>query len=237
MSKVRPNLSSDSLFYFTSKIEYLIDILRNGFQARYNYETIPNINLPLAIPMKCFCDIPLGLSKKHISTYGDFGIGISKEFAMKNGITPLIYVHKDSDTLVKYINEILNSTDNDNSESIIAYFKKYEEYETKNKKIKIRYYDEREWRYIPPDVDVEPLNKIKSEDGRKNFVTKLNEKLPKDKYRLKLDSDDIRYIIVRDDDSIPNVIDTIENEKWLSKTNFKLLLTKFLTKKQIINDF
>ena len=46
--------------------------------------------------MVCFCDIPLGQIDQHVKTYGKYGLGMSKEWAMKNGITPVRYIHRGS---------------------------------------------------------------------------------------------------------------------------------------------
>jgi hypothetical protein len=59
-------ISAQTLFHFTKSAEALIGILREEFKPRYCLEdqTVmrhpdgPNM-LELAIPMVCFCDIPL----------------------------------------------------------------------------------------------------------------------------------------------------------------------------------
>jgi hypothetical protein len=65
MAKVSQNISSDSLFHFIKRREWLFAILKKkSFQARYVYEGIPEIKYKVGIPMKCFCDIPLGIIKQ-----------------------------------------------------------------------------------------------------------------------------------------------------------------------------
>ena len=55
------NISSNSLFHFTSKRDYLINILKNEFIPRYVLEEIPlskhlkRPKIESAIPMVCFC--------------------------------------------------------------------------------------------------------------------------------------------------------------------------------------
>jgi hypothetical protein len=152
----RQNISSASLFHFIKRFEYLIDILRFGFQARYVAEVFPILERPFIIPMKCFCDLPLSTIKYHIGRYGKYGIGISKEFAITNSITPCIYVHENSYTIRQYLLELDKSNQNNKivASSLLPYFKKYEEIiKEDNKDILIRYYDEREWRYIPRPVE------------------------------------------------------------------------------------
>ena len=64
MARIRQNLSSDSLFHFIKRREWLIAMLKKKtFQAYYVYEEIPELQHKVGMPMKCFCDIPLGLIK------------------------------------------------------------------------------------------------------------------------------------------------------------------------------
>lgn len=83
------NISPNSLFHFTPKLEYLIEIFKRGFQPRYCFEdlklndsrSIRGFNF--GIPMTCFCDISLGQISNHINTYGGYGIGMTKEWGIK----------------------------------------------------------------------------------------------------------------------------------------------------------
>lgn len=40
----------------------------------------------------CFTDLPLQLSKDHVSVYGSFGLGFSKEFVRNHGGNPVFYI-------------------------------------------------------------------------------------------------------------------------------------------------
>jgi hypothetical protein len=51
-----------------------------------------------AIPMVCFCDLPLSLIKKHVEEYGGYGIGLNKTWGVKNGVAPVIYTHSRAKT-------------------------------------------------------------------------------------------------------------------------------------------
>ena len=107
MVQLSQNISSDSLFHFIRQRAWLLEILQNKrFQARYVYEDLPELNYKVGIPMKCFCDIPLGLIKKHLNRYGKFGIGITKKFAKENHLSPIIYIHEKSDTFTRYFSTI-----------------------------------------------------------------------------------------------------------------------------------
>lgn len=72
-------VSAITLFHFTSNIENLLGILTNNFYPRYCledhsafFQELDKEEAERAIPMVCFCDIPLSNIRKHISTYGRY---------------------------------------------------------------------------------------------------------------------------------------------------------------------
>tara|TARA_R110000744_G_scaffold133260_1_gene241610 strand:+ start:339 stop:1250 length:912 start_codon:yes stop_codon:yes gene_type:complete len=104
-------LSSDSLFHFTGEIKTLFKILLNGIRPSYcieDYAMLYNQKKAaflLAVPMSCFCDIPLSQINNHTSTYGNYGLGLKKSWGEKHGITPVAYVYKNS-MWVKQLEEL-----------------------------------------------------------------------------------------------------------------------------------
>lgn len=118
-------IKSNSLFHFTLKEEYLLDILENGFWPRYCFEDIEwlipkdlknelkkqeednfwetltkklikyNIS-SIAYPMSCFCDIPLSKITAHTDLYGSFGLGMTKEWGIRKGLNPIFYLSDNS---------------------------------------------------------------------------------------------------------------------------------------------
>lgn len=96
------NISANSLFHFTPKLDFLESILIKGFQPRFSLENISGSSTldytdeELAYPMVCFCDIPLSNVEKHSSTYGKYAIGLTKEWGIINKISPILYYYKDS---------------------------------------------------------------------------------------------------------------------------------------------
>lgn len=94
---------ANSLFHFTDSLEKLKAILQNGFRFSYSFEEHYMFNrhneqtieiVGGALPMICFCDIPLTRTLDHAELYGRYFVGINKEF-MQNAfdliINPVIY--------------------------------------------------------------------------------------------------------------------------------------------------
>ncbi len=64
--------------------------------------------LEKAIPMVCFCDLPLSQIRKHTKTYGEYALGLSKEWAIKKQINPVLYTYPNSDLSEKLKNLYFN---------------------------------------------------------------------------------------------------------------------------------
>jgi hypothetical protein len=111
------DISSDYLFHFTRKLDSIKGILNGGFRYSYLIEDLPfagyasNIfdQLPGVVRHQrhsnaaCFCDLPLYLTAKHREQYGRYAIALTKEWGIRNSVTPVRYVHRktpdlDSDT-------------------------------------------------------------------------------------------------------------------------------------------
>jgi hypothetical protein len=172
-------LSSDTLFHFTGKREYLVNIIENGFYPRYCTEDLSMFSSDTSseyqshdcdIPMVCFCDIPLSKVKEHISVYKGYGIGCTKAWGIERGITPLVYVKTTSETVIGIQNALnsirsLSKIDDEdipkvravseNLNRLMKFIKPYEGRFVHNDQIfeNKRFYDEREWRYVPKIED------------------------------------------------------------------------------------
>ena len=114
-------LSTNRLFHYTSEQKYLIDILRNGFQSRFSLEKLDvlkgyerraltsevlsidsptknNLTDEFAIAMTCFCDIPLDLVSNHVKLYGEYAIGLKKEWGETVDVCPVFYIPEHGET-------------------------------------------------------------------------------------------------------------------------------------------
>ncbi|WP_184548354.1 abortive infection system antitoxin AbiGi family protein [Mucilaginibacter sp. FT3.2] len=92
-------VSTNSIIHFTSELDNLLGILTEGFKVKYCLERLESHRrfLHMAVPMISFCDIPFSTFQNHISAYGSYGIGLSKDWAGYHGINPVLYLSKGSD--------------------------------------------------------------------------------------------------------------------------------------------
>lgn len=257
-------LSSQSLFHYVSKKEYLIDILQNDFHPRYVKEEFSFETRKLkevAIPMLCFCDITLSNIEEHVKWYGNYGIGMKKEWAIKNGLTPVHYFNpkshamKDLAVALNYMREDFENNRIQHSGYIRNYYniwfmKPYEgkQFNHQNdKNCKKKFYDEREWRYIPSLDELKnlagDLSMSLTGDRLNRFINEpeykknINKKLA-DSVRLSFRPEDITYIIVENEQERAEIIQQIKNVK--SKHGNKvvdIVCSKIISLEQIKNDF
>jgi len=241
MAKVSQNISSESLFHFIKRRDWLLLVLkRKYFQARYVYEEIPVLQFKVGIPMKCFCDIPLGMIKKHISHYGRYGLGIKKDFAKKNSFSPIIYIHEKSDTLLRYLGSMKEKDIFKNPNSLLPYIKWDEQItlSSDGKKIRESFYDEREWRYIPQQPAFINFSGFDEDEIKKSKLEYENDILEKgsNNYKLSFEYSNITYIFVQKAEDVENVIDEIYKLK-IDQRQRDILISKIITARQIERDF
>lgn len=217
-------LSSTNLFHFVKQKEWLIEILNGmSFKARYVLEEYPSLKEIYLIPMKCFCDIPLSSIKNHISNYGKFGIGFTKEFAYKHYISPVCYYYESSNTIFRLMTMELPNSINDGS--MIPFFKHmYSSDKNEN------YYDEREWRYISGQIyEATNLNNEQREEKKEELNLKIIDK-------VSITIEDIKYIFINSEDDKIEILNEINGMK-LSEFDKDILKTKIITVEQIYEDF
>lgn len=174
--------SSSSLFHFTSELSFLKDLLLRGFRYSYSYEIFPQAiirneitkyqktfyysssrqNDAVAIPMICFCDIPLLRITQHCSKYGNYAIGIDKEMARTiygSMLNPIHYLSSSNDYISLSDISVIKELDipgchnlHTSVNNLIALSKPYAG--TIMDDGKCCFYDEREWRiYLPDESD------------------------------------------------------------------------------------
>ncbi|MCH5235889.1 MAG: hypothetical protein J1E16_11395 [Muribaculaceae bacterium] len=91
-------INSSSFFHFTSSIDILKCIIEKGLRYSFCFEPYPSKkkrSKGCAIPMICFCDIPLTRTLEHTKVYGKYSIGLDKEISvgeLKELINPVLYL-------------------------------------------------------------------------------------------------------------------------------------------------
>jgi|ERR1017187_2565658 hypothetical protein len=164
------NISSSVLLHFTKSMDCLKGILKNGFFPRYcpEYTLEPGDRRaasqrrpPMhAVPMVSFCDLPMSLIRKHLSEYGPYGIGVAKAWGLKSGVAPVIYTHQRAQTrrpVSRLTARAVRMGDEGAASDLkllAAYTKPFlgpawRERTRPRYQPRVRFYDEREWRYVP----------------------------------------------------------------------------------------
>jgi hypothetical protein len=202
--------------------------------------------------MVCFCDIPLSQVRDHINTYGKYGLGISKAWGKRKGLNPVIYLTKNSrlsEMMNNVVEAVIWSQPNplqDAYMEMMNYVKPYTGPLRRNGRIvkkSVRFYDEREWRYVP-STDVMKSHNIEASLQRHVYqnpakMANANSRLQLDGIRLQFKPADIKYIIVDDEPEILTMVRALKNIKGTryDTDTIELLTSRITTTKQILNDF
>ena len=265
-------LSSTTLFHFTPKMEYLKSILKNGFSPRYCREKyLPGAGNEsieeIAIPMVCFCDIPLSQITEHSQFYGSYGIGLSKEWIFENQIAPVQYSYENSNPILmlkeamsnfKKIEDLFEISDKEDDENLP--FEKYSTYtkiiqsvtyqtfftkkfegDTLDKNGNLifkKFYDEKEWRYIPSPKLVCGSDYLLYIDENFETIIPVQNELISKHIQLKIEPKDIKFILVKNLDEKEEIFKFIpeifKNRPYLDIIN---LQTKIIDLESIKEDF
>jgi len=233
---------ANSLFHFTKEMKTIVEIIRGKkFLASYNIEDIKDFHPEkrfVAIPMICFCDIPLKLIDDHTNSFGKFGIGLNKDWGIKNLINPLLYridqegsmlekalkvLFSENSEMIKQLEAIntieldqfqkstLFLADNSIDQAIrISAFTK--PYSNGNRK----YYNEREWRFVPENAQF-----IFPEDNGQAVREILNQDYSR--ASLSFDLNEIEHVIVSETAEIDSFIALIKDTPLTEDEKYKLI--------------
>jgi len=187
----------------------------------------------------------------HIGTYGKYGLGMTKEWGIRNGLNPVIYFNRNSklasnlrDTLIQLVGS--KSPTTKVLAEIIMYLKPYEGILYRGGRVikeNVRFYDEHEWRYVPARRVMEKNTlelAIPEELYREpEELADANEKLERDETRLSFNADDIKYIIIGKEREINQMIRKLRVIKGsrYDRDTIDRLASRIITVKQIENDF
>lgn len=255
-------ISANSIIHYTTEFDTLKTIISElGFKMCYCLEKITTRggkSYSFGISMTSFCDIPLTDYKKHfkrqssnnLGYYGDYGIGLTKEWARKKGLNPVLYIDYNSfvgtalrKTIESYVKGTIipvvdvNNFQKDDFALFSCYAKNYRgDLIRAGKLVKSSYcyYDEREWRYVPTINDIGNNKVILDGETYEKDKSKFNSLI--NSYRLPFELSDISYIIVKERSEILPL--TLElKTKVSNEEELHFLISKIITSEQIIDDF
>jgi hypothetical protein len=255
MADVHPSC----IFHFTSGVDTLLSILSGSFRVSYAREKIigKRKSIKFAVPMVSFCDIKLSDIQTHISSYGSYGIGMTKEWAFRNGLNPVMYVSKNAEMSADMIAQVKRAINYrketedaqareyagqflTHSINTLRYVKNYHGDRVRKTGETTRDYpfaNEREWRYVPEmnktERPVLAFHEIDTDELKASWNAKLSG------LSLRFDPLDVKYIIIGSDkhEERQTVIDKL-GQYYGSASGMvaQHLASRILSVEQIAND-
>lgn len=249
-------LSSSTLFHFTNSSKHLLPILADEFRPHYALEDLRGVlgavydplDIAIAIPMVSFCDIPLSQTLGHMGTYGSYCLGLTKSWGQRLGVAPALYRYPKAATTEAIIELHLQIEQSRGTmdhaaafsrftERFLCFLKPYEGHlRRKGSPLGvIRFYDEREWRYVPPGPW---FGLPRREFDNQTLLGEANADVA-GRYRLSFDPSDIRYIVVATEEEIRPMVNEVRRIKTPKYTaeDIDLLCTRIVSACQIADDF
>lgn len=239
---------SNTLFHFTKSEQILFDILENGFWPRYCLEDVQwqgfdGFNF-VAFPMVCFCDIPLARILDHVDFYGSYGIGLTKEWAEKNNLNPLMYASAGSGLSNCVSRIMLQTIDSakgkeepvNNVRYLIAHTKPtIGKMIIDSNPVEKDFYQESEWRYVPIHKQVK--THLRQEAFEDKDSLELEHGKTKEYVSLKFLPSDVSYIFVPRDSDIPNIINFMQSHlDHYPNADLKVLYSRVISIESINRD-
>lgn len=231
---------SHTLFHFTKSRETLQMILRNGFWPRYCLEDIGWLGISgaefVAFPMVCFCDIPLSRTDEHVSFYGSFGVGMSKEWAVKNDLNPVLYMASQN-SLAKTIMEISLTAatlpDDEKRTAALGNFRHLTGHikpsegtmVVAGEPVRKEFYQESEWRFIPRNSNIRDY--LRRSDFENVAELERGNESVRSHSMLRFVPNDVKYIFVSSDSDIPAIVNFIQTDlDMYPSADLKVLMSR-----------
>jgi len=246
-----PRPRAATLFHFTKSLDVLQSILKDSFFPRFSLEDVTWLGITkleyFAFPMVCFCDIPLGRIDEHVDFYGAYGLGLSREWAIKSGLNPIFYISRSSPLGASFLSALRAAIKSDKVKKkeertsdqikiIMAHMKPLSgNILIRDKPTSKDFYLESEWRFVPR-IDEIPLAITKPIYDDESKLNAFNDTL-RTKALLRFSPNDIRYIFVKADADIPPLVDFMNKELGkLSVIEMKILTTRITSLEHIEKD-
>lgn len=241
---------SNTLFHFTQSPETLKQILLGGFWPRYCLEDVGWLGYDkhdyVAYPMVCFCEIPLSRISEHVDFYGEFGIGLTREWAETQGLNPVFYTARSSKiaTAFKEVSSYAGLLQDEENQDAAFKTTRYLLAHTKptsgkmlvnGEPVEKVFYQESEWRYVPraqgfPDY----LLQREFEDPAR---VESSNSLTKQHAILQFGARDIRYIFVKADSDVPDMVDYIYTKmRHLIASDQQILMSRVVSLESLRDD-
>lgn len=223
-------LSSDTLTHYTRTLQSLKGILRHTFKVKYCRETLYSSagHIDFLIPLVSFCDIPFSQILDHVKRYGSYGIGLSKSWAHKKGLNPVLYVEGNSSLANTFYphfipwvldgeNKIIELSSKKKAVlNILRYMKNFQGSVIRKDGRQIsnyRFSNEREWRYVLPISSTMPMMlECKKKDESRIAEKKSEVNLLIQDY-LSFGPNDIKYIIIKNEKERDSIIKSLRDIK------------------------
>lgn len=278
-------INASSLLHFTNSMDALKGILEKGFRFSYCCEKVsstinmnelhpeganffrpsPHINSHIAIPMICFCDIPLTRAKSHSILYGNFIVGVDKAMAITvfgDNINPVMYQTSQTIGLALHDLSVIKATI-DNVDGCYNYKRSLNQLIGNTKPYNgtvngkdYCFYNEREWRILIP-YDYSEDTKWYWNLSEEDFTVKrgeINKMLHSSEYAYRgfttdIDNEEdfmqfITHIVVDTEANIPELVEFILNEEQplfgyqrVSKRIRNFLVSRITSFERIENDY
>lgn len=237
---------SNTLFHFTRSLNKLSEILKHGFWPRYCLEDIQWAGLNeeyVAFPMVCFCDIPISRISEHVDFYGSFGIGLSKEWGIRNHLNPIMYVtgrnpvHAALESLTAIVRALSDESSKQKGLRCLRYILAHTKPMSgrmivSDTLVTKDFYQESEWRFVPSDDNIKDFLLY----NEYNDIERLEffDNATKAFCQLKFSPPDVRYIFVPADSDIPVVINFLQTElEEFPSDELKVLMSRVISLERI----
>lgn len=240
---------SRTLFHFTKSRETLKLILKHGFWPRYCPEDVRWLGQAdakaVAFPMVCFCDIPLSRISDHVNFYGQYGLGMTRDWALKNGLNPILYISGDNglSAEMRNLNEHFNLLLGDNkvkAKESMRYVYAHSKPASgvmvvDGNPVEKDFYLESEWRLVPRHKDVPAYIRENIFDDTDKLAN-ANEKT-RAHCMLRISPSDVKYIFAKSDADIPDLINFLQTElDHHSHADVKVLMSRVTSLESIQGD-
>lgn len=189
----------------------------------------------IAFPMISLCDLPLSEFTDSKWAYGDYAIGLSREWGEKNGFNPVCYCHANSDYKKRMINRLVEAAASKDKSVIekaifpFAYMKLVEGVLLNRRYKKYRFYDEKEVRLVPHQEDIKGYELCLFESQYQDFKKRYKKSIL-DKNGVNFSFSDVKYIIIGNENNRKEV------QGVLAKQTEDCSHIVILTKQQVLGD-